>query len=436
MTETGIVLPWWLWSLLAGVLLTLLAWKRSIIRQGCESFLTSYLARCGRARAALGVQLERRRERTSRAFTVFAEHYGKMRYRLSIIDFMQLLSIRWQRVEAICTDTDGLIASASQELENARMERPEAPEWVVAADAIAKLPGDKAQPATAKILRAMLDAAESHHEETLREFRWAAAVRGRALMESERYWRRLTARMGDIEAYWCDVKRASEKLADASGFVDRLLLEDNRRRVMRGLVSGALSTLGLAAMFGLSIYLLQTLTVLLPPAGGTEQVWPVAVLLVSLVLGAVLASTCRWSDTLLPIAELGRRWRFWLGALALAALSGLSLAVMEVPVAQFTNVLAAAGWSEGAALNAATVLYAVPIIIAFQLPLLELWWRAARPVSSFALEWLLQSVQAFVGLQQMLCRGLLSLVTGDGERPAQPSEGIKLVADNSGKKVS
>lgn len=436
MTETGIVLPWWLLSLLAGVLLTLLAWKRAVIRRGCESFLVSYLARCDKVRAVLGVQLERRREQTSQAFSVFAEHYGKMRYRLSIIDFMQLLSIRWQRVEALCTDTDALIASASHELENARMERPEAPEWVVAADAIAKLPGDKAQPATAKILRAMLDAAQSHHEETLREFRWAAAVRGRALMESERYWRRLTARMGDIEAYWCDVKRASEKLVNASSFVDQLLRQDNRRRVMRGVLSGALSTLTLAVTIGLSFYLLQTLTSLLPAEAGSGRAWSVVVLLVLLVLGTVLASACRWTDTLLPIAELGRRWRFWLGALALTALVGLSYAVMEMPVAEFSRVLIEAGWGAGAAVNAAAVLYAVPVFVAFQLPLLEHWWRAARPVTSFALERILQAVLAFVGLQQMLCRAMLSLFSGDVERPAQSSDGIKLVADNSGKKAS
>lgn len=441
MTEAGIVLPWWLLSLFAGVVLTLLAWKRAVIRRGCESLLVVYQARLTRAHTALAERLKIRHKATVQAFATLAQYYGKMRYRLSIVDFMQLLSIRWQRVESLCTDADGLIAKASQELDSARMERPEAPEWVVAADAIAKLPGDRAQPATAKILRAMLDAAESHHEETLREFRWAAAVRGRALMESERYWRRITNRMGNIEAYWCDVKRASERLVAASGFVESLLIEGpHRRRALRGVASGIVTTIALVFSVALSVYLLDMLGSLVPVSPelhtGWERAWPGLVLLALLLAGTVLASACRWTDTLPRIAELGRRWRFWLGGLSAAALAGVSYSAMQLPVAKFASSLAIAGWSEATAHTAAALLYIVPLLLAFQLCMLDHWLRTARPVTSFALERVLMMALWLVGAQQLLCQGLLSLFAKPSEPPPEPlQEGIKLVSDNSGKKA-
>ena len=439
MTETGVVLPWWLLSLFAGVLLTVCVWRQDSLRRWCSQRLSGSAERLLRWSNRLELHLARLKIRTDEAFSSFACYLAAMRYQMAVIDFNRLLITRWQRVERLCADSDGLIARAGGELETARSERPDAPEWVVAADAIGKLPGGNTQPATSKILEAMLDAAKTQHEEALREFRWAAAVRGRALLASAAYWRKLNARLEAIEAYWCDIRNKAQHIARASASTKRPDSEPRRRLVLRGVSNGVITTLLLAVSCWLTVYLLGSFQqALAGQVAGWLSAWSALYLVGLLLLGATIISALRCSDVFPGVAELPARWRRSLSALGLALLAAISVTSMQLPVEQATSALLTAGWSEGNARWMAGVLFLLPALVASQLCLLAHWLRSTRPLSLLALELVIKTLTAALKcLHWLACAGYrLVAPKGQISLPDASGEPIKLVADNSGKRAS
>ncbi len=447
MTETGIILPWWFVSLVAGVLMTVAVWQRQQIRRACWQMLGTAVAVLDRwrERCIRGVALWQ--ERADKAFSVFTEHLAATRYRLAMVDYMQLLTRRWQIVEAVCRDSDALIARGYHELEAAHMEKPEAPEWVVAADAIGGLPGGNSQPATAKILEAMLEAAESHHAEAMREFRWAAALRGRALLASARYWRQLKQRLGAIEEYGRALKAGEQTLAKASARMEVLHQRPARRRLLSGLSTGLGMTLLLALGAWFSIYLLveqQRLVDVLVShsvmAPSWSAIWPTLYLIVILLLGAAVACCVRISMIFPRISELGFRWRVRLGLLCAVMLILLSVGGMHGIATDMNKALRSAQWGGFSAGLASGLLYLVPLFLSAQLCVLANWLRASQPLTFMALEYCLRASERLLALFSRLLNGLRKHIhVGVSEKTEEPAttgaEGIKLVTDNSNAKA-
>lgn len=456
MTETGIILPWWLISLLAGVLMTMVVWQRQQLRRICWQALGASCEALDRWRGRCAMQANVWQQRTHTAFSVFTAHLASTRYRLAMVDYMQLLTRRWQTVEKLCKDSDLLIARAYQELEAAHMEKPEAPEWVVAVDAIGGLPGGNSQPATAKILQAMLQAAESQHAEAMREFRWAAALRGRALLASARYWRQLKVRLAAIEDFGRALKSGEQTLDKASARVEVLELQDDSRHLSAlfgGLVAGALLALGIwFSLFVLAAQqrLIDNLVadaVLVP---GWAAIWPSLYLLVLLLVGATAASTARVTDIFARVAELGFRWRVRLGLLCVFVLGLLSAGGMSIVVADMQVGLLTAGWTELSAGIASGVLYALPLFLSLQLCVMAYWFRASKPLTYRVLEYGIRSCEKLLaGCYAVLfyLRAGIKLEGAEGgsednegsvataEETQSMADGIKLVSDLSSQKT-
>ncbi len=439
MTDTGVVLPWWLLSLFVGVLLTVCVWRQDSLRRWCSQRLSGSAESLLRWSNRLELHLARLKIRTDDAFSSFACYLAAMRYQMAVIDFNRLLVTRWRRVEKLCADSDGLIARAGHELDTARSERPDAPEWVVAADAIGKLPAGNTQPATSKILEAMLDAAKTQHEEALREFRWAAAVRGRALLASAAYWRKLNTRLEAIEAYWCDIRNKAQHIAQASAFTERSESETRSRLIVRGVSNGLITTLLLAVSCWLTVYLLAGFQqALAGQMAGWVPVWSGLYLIGLLLLGATIISALRCSDVFPGVAELPARWRRSLSALGLALLAAISVASMQLPVEQAVSTLLIAGWSEGSAQWMGGVLFLLPALVASQLCLLAHLLRSTKPLSLLALELSIKALTALLKCLHWLARAGYRLVAPKGQKtlPGDSGESIKLVADNSSKRAS
>ncbi|MBB3046889.1 hypothetical protein FHR99_001125 [Litorivivens lipolytica] len=438
MTETGVVLPWWLLSLFAGVLLTVGVWRQESLRRWCAQRLSGAAEQLHRWCNRLELHLARLHIRTDDAFASFATYLAAMRYQMAVIDFNRLLTTRWQRTENLCTDSDGLIAQAAQELENAKLERPDAPEWVVAADAIGKLPAGNSQPATSKILEAMLSAANTQHEEALREFRWAAAVRARALLASAAYWRKLNARLEAIEAYWCDIRNSSQHLAKAGAYAEQSERESRRRRLVRGVGNGLVATALLAVSAWVTVFLLGHFRESLSAAGSQwPGAWSALYLIGLLLLGSLVICALRCSDVFPGVAELPARWRRSLVALGLALLVATSMSSMELVAADLFTVQVAAGWSEGSARWLSGLLYLMPLLLASQLCLLAHWLRSTKPLSLLALESVIRMLTLLLKGVEWLARAAYRVVALKGQMtlPAG-AEPIKLVADNSGKRAN
>jgi hypothetical protein len=463
MTEAGIILPWWLISLLAGVLMTLIVWQRQQLRHACwhacwhaldasSTILDRLRLRC--AEAADSCQ-----ERANKAFFLFTGYLAATRYRLAMVDYMQLLTRRWQTIEALCKDSDALIDRAYRELDAAHMEKPEAPEWVAAADAIGGLPGGNSQPATTKILQAILAAAESQHAEAMREFRWAAALRGRALLASARYWRQLKVRLTAIEEFGEALKAGEQTLAKTSARLGELENQGQSRRLLRGLVGALLATvlLGTGVWFCLFLIAAQQSMVDSFIAGNTlapgwADVWPSFYLIALLVLGATAACAARVTDMFSRIAELGARWRARIGILCVLLLVLLSGGGMQMVVADMRDTLLSAGWTELSAFVASGLLYALPLFLSIQLCVMVHWIRASKPLTYTALEYAMRAgekgLAASCALSAYLRNGIvlegiavLSEQVAESGSSREPSaskpaaEGVTLVAKISSKKA-
>ncbi len=456
MTETGIILPWWLISLFAGVLMTMIVWRRQQIRLGCWQALGAAAAVFERWCLRCQQAADRWQVRSNKAFSLFTTYLAATRYRLAMVDYMELLTRRWQRVEALCADSDALIRRVYQELDASHMEKPEAPEWVVAADAIGGLPGGNNQPATAKILEAMLEAAESQHAEAMREFRWGAALRGRALLASAGHWRQLKARLAAIEDFGRALKAGEQTLAKTSAHVAKLESQDHPRLILRGAVAGLATTvlLGLGLWFGLFLLasqraLVESFVGLGTLAPGWASVWPSFYLIALLVLGATAACTARLTDIFSRVAELGFRWRTRLGLVCVFLLVLLSAGGMQMLVADMHTSLIAAGWAELGARVASGLLYAVPLFLSIQLCVMTHWFRASKPLSYLAIEYGLRACEKVLSVScaaLAYLRGGIKLPEMSGadeavpesdvsERSKPAADGIKLVSDISSKKT-
>ncbi|MBN49266.1 MAG: hypothetical protein CMN85_06955 [Spongiibacteraceae bacterium] len=458
MTEAGIVLPWWLISLVAGVLMTLFVWQRQQIRLACWRALGASSARLESWRERCVRQETAWQHRTDKAFSVFTGHLAAARYRLAMVDYMQLLTRRWQTVESLCKESATLIERAYQELDAAHMEKPEAPEWVVAADAIGGLPGGNSQPATAKILQAMLDAAESQHAEAMREFRWAAALRGRALLASVRYWRQLKTRLSVIEGFGRDLIAGERSLAEASARVAALENEESSRRIISGLFNGVTTSvlLGLGVWFSLFLLAEQQRLAGSLVAGEVlapswSAIWPSLYLVALLLLGATAASAARVTDIFARVAELGFRWRVRLGMFCLMLLVALSAGGMQMVVISMHSSLVAAGWSALAAGVASATLYVLPVFVSVQLCLLVHWFRAGKPLTCLAVEYSIRGCEKTLLFSYSLLvylRDGITLPSQETPAASQPDgsanavdenrptgDGFKLVTDISSKKL-
>lgn len=453
MTESGIILPWWLISLVAGVLMTLFVWRRQQIRLACWRTLGVGSDRLAHWRERCVQQSGVWQQRTDKAFSVFTGHLAATRYRLAMVDYMQLLTRRWQTVERLCRDSDALIERVHRELDATHMERPEAPEWVVAADAIGGLPGGNSQPATAKILEAMLQAAESQHAEAMREFRWAAALRGRALLASARYWRQLKKRLSAIEGYGRALIAGEKSLAQASARVAELDGQDTARRILNGLFAGVTTTMLLGLGIWFSLFLLAEQQRLLDSqvfgatlAPGWAAIWPSFYLILLLLLGATAASTARVTDIFARVSELGFSWRVRLGLSCLLLLGVLSAAGMHMVVADMRAGLLAAGWPVLGAEVVGSALYALPLFISFQLCVLAHWFRASKPLTYMALEYGIRGCERLLAVSYAVLVYLRAGITLDeavknsqdaasAEESRSASETFTLVTDISSKKT-
>ena len=92
MTETGVVLPWWLMSLFAGVILTVGVWRQDSLRRWGAQRLSGAAERLLRWCNRLELHLARHKIRTDDAFLSFARYLAAMRYQMAVIDFNRLLT--------------------------------------------------------------------------------------------------------------------------------------------------------------------------------------------------------------------------------------------------------------------------------------------------------------------------------------------------------
>lgn len=443
MTESGIVVPWWLLSLMAGVLMTVMVWQRQRLRRGSRKYLAALIASLGHGRDISQRLAADWYLRADTAFDQFHGYLSRLRYRLAVVDYGHLLTTRWRVVEDLCRRSDELVSRIQRELDESQAVAPEEPEWVAAAYAISRLPETGSQPATAKIFEALLSAAQTQHAEAMREFRWEAVMRGRALLASASLWRRLNSQLSAIVAFGRALKRGEEQLARASLHVDQLSQIPRGRRLLKTFINGVMATvaLGLGIWFGL--FLLDVQQARLAGIGaatgglsGWAAIWPAFYLTALLLLGAMLVSALRWSDVLPAVAELGLRWRIRLGLVSVLVLLALSVAGMQSMVMDMRVALVAAEGLPFAAWLAGAALYGLPLFVALQLAVLTHWLRASRPLVLLALAWSARSVYWLLAALHSVLLVLRQGIADGGDAPAMAGntrDSIKLVKGVSGK---
>lgn len=444
MTESGIVLPWWLLSLAAGVLMTVMVWQRQRLRRGSRKYLAVLIPVLARGRDISQRLAADWQLRADMAFEQFHGYLSRLRYRLALVDYSHLLTTRWRVVEDLCRRSDELVSRIQRELDESQAVAPVEPEWAAAADAIARLPESDSQPAvTEKIYEALLSAAQTQHAEAMREFRWEAVMRGRALLASASLWRRLNSQVSAIVAFGRALKRGEEQLVRASLHVDQLTQIPRGRRLLKTFVNSVMATiaLGLGIWFGL--FLLDAQQARLVGIGGAagglpgwEAIWPAFYLTALLLFGALVVSALRWSDVLPAVAELGWRWRIRLGLVSVLVLLALSVGGMQPAVMEMRMALLAAEGSPAAAWLAGAALYGLPLFVSLQLAVLSHWLRASRPLILLVLAGSARSVSWLLAVLYTALLVLRQGIADSGDAPAMAGnarDSIKLVKGVSGK---
>lgn len=378
-----ITLPWWA---LVAVLLLLLILLQAPVRQRIRRLLKGLAVRA----AALRNVCERRSQRLSQRASIDLERYfthlANLRLKLGLVDYEQLLRRQRHDVEALCAEARDLIAQLAEELQASATDVADAPQWVAAVQAVSELPAEHQRDATAEILQQVLETARHQHDEAMREYRWAAAVRHRTLAATRSLWRRLQRRVRALEDLLADIDRHSVALNMAAAHYVALRDAGAQRRVVGSVVLRfVMAALMLAVGLTMTVWSGELLYVELLMSGlsGAESRALVGAYTIALiVLGAVVSCALRWSTMLPAISALDIRPRRQALAAGLTALLLIGAAGMAGGAERIAAALLAVQWPLFATAVLSALLYASPLLIALQALVLEQLLRSGRPLVS------------------------------------------------------
>lgn len=403
-----LTLPWW--SLLALLALGWLLgrwlgrlfalWRAGDVAPLLAARLDAGRRYCEQRQLLLARQASRQLDR-------YFRHLAKLRLKLGLLDYEQLVQGRLLQAQELCLQAQSLLANLEKELQVSAIELPEPPQWLAAVEAMAALPPEQQRAAIVDILAGVLNEARSQHAEVMREYRWAAAVRLRALAAAHPDYRRLRARVDKLLALLRSLDRHSIALNTAAAHYAALREASVRRSPGRPLRQFVLSALLLATGLVLLLWNAALLyTVLLDSGVSALQGRALAgsYTAILLLLGAVLCSGFRWSEMLPAVAGMAPRPRRLVLLGSLLLLMAISAGSMHGIASQVSSLLAAQRWPLLPAWVFAALVYLLPPLMALLVLPLEQLLRSGRPLATVA-------AQRCMGRLAQLLGGLSQLLT-------------------------